>query len=102
MMAIVLKNKKGFSMLEMLICMVMLSSLVLLTLNNTNSLNLDYCYFLNDYLYLQSEALLKRHDVTVDKGIYFNNMGHVNQAKTIDFTNHKVIIHLGSGYATKE
>ena len=99
-MDIVLNSKKGFSLLEMLVCMVIISAFMLVSLQNTNRLNLDHYYFLNDYLYNQSKAMVERDEVSIGRGIYFNSMGHVNQARTIDFNNHQVIIHLGSGYAT--
>ena len=99
-MAIVFKSKKGFSMLEMLACMCIISTLMILTISNTSNIDLDHYQFLNDYLYDQSLAIYNRQQVNVGSGIYFNSMGHVNQARTIDFKNHSVIIHLGSGYAT--
>lgn len=97
-----LKTKKGFSMLEMLACMCIISAFMLISLANTNKLNLEHYYFLNDYLYCQSKAILNRESVSVGKGLYFNNMGHINQAKTIEFINHNVIVHLGTGYATTD
>lgn len=100
MMGIVLKSKKGFSMLEMLACICIISAFMLVSISNTNNLNLDHYYFLNDYLCSQSEAILNKEDVAVGYGLYFNNMGHISQAKTIDFLNHQVVIHLGTGYAT--
>lgn len=99
-MDIVLKSRKGFSMLEMLVCMCIISAMISLSLLNVNNTDFDYYYFLNDYLYTQIEAMNKREDVDFKNGIYFNNMGHVNQAKTVDFNNHSVVIHIGNGYAT--
>ena len=93
-------SKKGFSMLEMLASLVVISALMLVSLNNTKSLNLDHYYFLNEYLLSQSEAMLNKERVSLQHGISINSMGKVNQAKTIEFKNHKVIIHLGNGYAT--
>lgn len=87
-------------MLEMLICIVIISTLMILAISNTNDLNLDHYYFLNEYLLSQSEAILKKTNVSIGKGVSFNNMGHVNQARTIDFKNHQIIVHLGNGYAT--
>lgn len=101
-MGIVLKNKKGFSMLEMLVCICIVSALMLVSISNTSKLNLDHYDFLNDYELKQSQALLNRENVDVSAGVYFNCMAHVNQARTIEFKNHKVIIHLGNGYATCE
>ena len=102
MMDIVLKNKKGFSMLEMLVCICIVSAITILSINSTNNLDVDHYYFINDYLLKQSEAMKNRENVDVGKGIYFNNMGHVNQARTIDIGKHSLIIHLGNGYATKK
>lgn len=101
-MVIVLKSRKGFSMLEMLACMCIISAFMLISLANTNKLNLQHYDFLNEYLYSQSKAILNKESVSVGNGLYFNNMGHINQAKTIEFFNHKVIVHLGTGYATTD
>lgn len=102
MMDIVSLIKKGFSMLEMLVCMIILSSFLLLTINNTNYLNVDHYSFLNNYLYSQSCSIVDCKQINLDKGIYFNSMGHVNQARTINIANHNIIIHLGNGYVTYE
>ena len=100
MMGIVTKNKKGFSMLEMLVCICILSAFTLLSTSNFTDLNLDHYYFINNYCLDQSRAMLDKESIDVGKGVYFNAMGHVNQARTIDFGKHQVIIHLGNGYAT--
>lgn len=89
-------------MLEMLICICLLSIFVLLSSNNTDNLNLDHYQYLNKYLNMQSLAMQEKDNVDVDNGLYFNSMGHVNQAKTISFGKHSVIVHLGNGYATAE
>ena len=83
-------------------CMCVMCALMLLSINNTNKLNLDNYYFLNNYLYNQSLAILNKEKISLDYGVSFNEMGHVNQARTIEFKNHSVIIHLGNGYATQE
>lgn len=95
-----LASKKGFSMLEMLLALVIISGLMLVSLNNTNNLNLDHYYFLNDYLYTQSKAILNKTSQSIGHGVSFNSMGRVNQARTIEFDRHKVIVHLGNGYAS--
>lgn len=95
-----LMNKKGFSMLEMLICMCIISILMLFSISNTNKLNLEHYDFMNNYILLQSKAILNKQEEQIGKGLYFNSMGHINQAKTIDFNNRSIIIHLGNGYAT--
>ena len=102
MMGIVNKSKKGFSMLEMLACLCLISALTLLSVINTSNLNLEHYSYLNNYELKQSEAILNNQEVSVGKGVYFNSMGHINQARTIEFKNHRVILHLGNGYATYE
>lgn len=95
-------SRKGFSMVEMLLCLVIISVLMLLTISNTSVINLSHYYFLNDYLKAQSQAILNKENQILEYGVKINSMGRVNQARTIEFANHKVIIHLGNGYATYE
>lgn len=95
-------NEKGYSMLEMLASLLIISVLMLVSLNKTSNINTEHYYFLNNYLLTQSEAMLNKKSDSVGHGVYFNSMGRVNQARTIDFNRHKVIIHLGNGYATCE
>lgn len=89
-------------MLEMMICICILASISLLTLFNNKELNLEGYYFLNDYLSSQSKSFTEKQQYEIGHYVYFNHMGHVNQARTINFDNHKVIVHLGNGYATFE
>lgn len=95
-------SKKGFSMLEILASLILISALMLISINNTGNINLDHYYFMNDYVETQSKAILEKKDFALSHGVRFNSMGRVNQARTIDFKNHKVIVHLGSGYAMCE
>lgn len=101
-MDIVWRTKKGFAMLEMLICMIIVSALLLISIRNNNTLYLDHLYFIDDYLLKQSEAIKSKENVQIGEGLYFNSMGHVNKAKTIHFQNHNVIVHLGNGYVSYE
>ena len=57
---------------------------------------------MNRYLSVQSEAISEKQNRPLEKGVLFYSMGVVNQARTIDFGKHKVIIHLGNGYVTYE
>ena len=94
---------KGFTLLEMLLVVMMISSLTLLTLNNFKDLNNDHILFINEYLKTQTEALTKREELSiVEHGIFFYKSGRVNQARTININSHKIIIHLGNGYLTYE
>ena len=99
-MDIVLLTNKGFTILDLLISLFIISLLTLLSLNHHSTLYLEHYYFLNEYLLIQSEVIMHKHADSYKNGITFNNMGHVNLARTIMFDNHEVIIHLGNGYAT--
>ena len=87
-------------MLEMLVCLIVIMALMLISLNNTNNMDLKHYYFLNDYLLTQTESMIHKEIKDVGHGVYFNGMGHVNQARTINFMKHDIVIHLGNGYAT--
>lgn len=94
------QTDKGYTLLEMLICLMIISVMALFALNYHKLQELDHMYFLNDYLIFQSETILHKKASTYQKGITFNEMGHVNQARTINFGKYDVIIHLGNGYAS--
>ena len=85
--------------MEMLVCMMMISSLSLLTLRIGHSCRLDHYYFLNECMLKQSEALKFREESAFKEGIRFNSMGHINMARTIQFYEKKITLNLGSGYA---
>ena len=89
-------------MIEMLLVMLLLTAFSLISLKKHSKPDLEAYYYLNDYLYTQAEAMLKRQESVYDKGVTFNGMGHVNLGRTISFDHHEVIIHLGNGYATLE
>ena len=99
-MDIVLQTNRGFTLLEMLLVMCILISLSVISLSRNSDLELEHLYYLNDYLYEQSNAMTKRTNTAFSKGISFNSMGHVNRAMTIEFKRHSVVVHLGNGYAT--
>lgn len=101
-MGIVLMTKKGYSMVEMLVCLCIVSALLMVSIRKTGILSVEHYSYLNNYLLIQSKAILNKEYIPYEKGVTFNSMGHVNQARTIDFKNHKVIIHLGNGYITYE
>ncbi|MBQ6492677.1 MAG: prepilin-type N-terminal cleavage/methylation domain-containing protein [Erysipelotrichaceae bacterium] len=93
-------TEKGYTLLEMLLSLMIVTAMLLLSLNLKHGFSLDHYYYLNDYLLLQSEAMLEKQDRPYKNGIYINSMGHINLARTIDFGNHQVIVHLGNGYAS--
>ena len=94
--------RKGYTFLEVLLCLCIISTMLLVSLRMSGKLHLEHYYYLNDYVLKQSEAILNRETVSYEKGVRFNSMGHVNQGRTIDFHHHQVIVHLGNGYATLE
>lgn len=101
-MVIVYQTDKGYTMLQMLISLCIITSLSLLYLNFNHTLELKHLQFMNDYLLLQSLSMKDKQDVIFEKGIRFNSMGHVNQGRSISFNRHDVIVHLGNGYLTYE
>lgn len=93
-----MSTEKGFSLLEMLICMMMISSLSLVSLRLNRIRNNDHFYFLNDCMLEQSKAMRDRREHAFRDGIRFNSMGHINMARTIRFHEKKITLNLGSGY----
>lgn len=98
----VLATKKGYTMLEMLVVMIIVCAVASLGLRKISNVNYEQYIFMNEYCKKQSEAIMKVEKVEYEKGIYFNEMGHVNMARTIEINNHNIVIHLGNGYLTYE
>ena len=92
-------NNKGFGILEMLIGIMMIASLSLVYINYRKQPDLDHYFFLNDYLLIQSEAIKEKRDMSYERGIRFNSMGHIDLASTIEFGRKKITLNLGNGYA---
>ena len=86
----------------MLLVLFIIASIGVISLKKYSGLDLEAYYFLDDYLYTQAEAMLQREPAVYEKGVSFNEMGHVNLGRTISFSRHQVIVHLGNGYATIE
>lgn len=99
-------NKKGFSLLEILLTLFVISSLTVLLISHLSTPNLDHIYFMNDYIKCQSEAICERENIQMNnsygKSIDFNKDGKVNMGQTVDINNHKIVIHIGTGYPTYE
>lgn len=100
-MDIVYRNK-GYTLLEMLVSMCIISILLIVSLRNNKGIDLKHYDFMNRYLLTQSKAILDKQNKSLERGVSFYSMGVVNQARTIDFNNHKVIVHIGNGYITYE
>lgn len=54
-------------------------------------------YFINDYLLKQSESIINHEQVDLDYGLYFNNLGHINQGRTININDSEIVITIGNG-----
>ena len=89
-------------MLQILAGLCVVTAMALISFSRISKTDLSYYDYLNEYVLKQSEAMRYRKPVVYEKGVSFNSMGHVNQGRTIDFLRHKVIIHLGNGYASLE
>lgn len=99
--------KKGFSLLEILLTLFIISSLLVISLSSFHKPNLDYLAFMNEYLKIHTKSLVDReeyelsNDYTLER-IHFNSNGNVNKGRSVDISNHQVIVHLGNGYLTYE
>ncbi|MDO4500249.1 MAG: prepilin-type N-terminal cleavage/methylation domain-containing protein [Erysipelotrichaceae bacterium] len=95
-------NRRGYTLLEVLIVVLILSSMAVVSLSKNVFVEVEHYEFMNEYLKGQIEAMVNREYVHLDNGIYFNENGHVNMANTYCFDRHKVISHLGNGYLSYE
>ena len=98
-MVTVSSTEKGFTLIELLLSLMVITGMLLIGLNFAHEFRLDHYYFLSEYNLIQSEAMLKRQSRVYEHGVSFNSMGHVFQGKTIPFSRHEVVVHLGNGYA---
>lgn len=94
----------GFTLIEMLIVIVILSSLYVFSLSSMKLRSFDYYDFYDAYLVKKSKAMLTGDPdeiIVNNKQIRFNQNGNVNQANTIEFQIgpkvRKFTIQLGSG-----
>ena len=98
----------GFALLELLVCMVILSIMTVLTLTITNFSQSAYYVFPSRYTRLKSEALLTgesreyEDDTDMDyPPVRLSENGTVNQARTLRFPGpritREIVIELGPG-----
>ena len=86
-----------------MLTMALVCSLTLLTLRTFEGIDNEHLFFMNIFLKGQCQALTRREEVTLDGyPVFFWKSGRVDQARTLEFGRHKVIIHLGTGYLTYE
>ena len=99
--------KKGFSLLEVLLTLVVISSLLVISLSAFNKPNLDYLSFMNEYLKVQTDSIVNRegseiNSIHTKEHIHFNANGNVNGGRTVNISNRSIVIHIGNGYITYE
>ncbi len=96
---------KGFTLVECVVVLALLSILQLLTLPYVYKKKSDFYIFKNDYLKVQSEAMATREkrkmeidvDGIIPYPIQFNAKGNVNRAQTCLFDDKKVVIMIAGG-----
>lgn len=99
---------KGYTMLEMLITLAIISSsLVLIRPVFITHEPLQHQIFYVDALYTQSLAMVSSTQLELSTSsvcdyspVFYYSSGSVNQAQTISCGAHEIIIHLGSGNMT--
>lgn len=92
---------KGFTLVEMCIVILSLSSLTLVCLPAFELSNTEWYLFPSRYFHEQSKSILEseENEVEMEDGdvIHFNNKGNVRSAKTIRIGNRKIVVELGGG-----
>lgn len=98
-----MNDNKGFTMLNVLLTLMVMTSMLTLVLKNSSEPDTEYLSFINKYLEVQNLALTSYEETDLgEENITFNKLGHINRAKTIRKGNHNIIAHIGNGYLTYE
>lgn len=98
-----LSYNKGFTLLETSIVLVSLSTFILILTCSHTFQNTEWYTFYNDYLCVQSKAILtatnQAFENNILESITFNAKGNVKQARTVSFpyTKSTMVISLGGG-----
>lgn len=96
-------NNKGFTLLEMILTIFIVTSFFMLMITRITNPDLSWIYFSNEYIEKQADSLINRKDNNMNNYlIHFNMNGKVNKAQTIPIGNKSIVIHLGTGYVTYE
>ena len=95
-----MRDKQGFTLLELLICLAIISTFSLLTLSFYRPVSLDAERFVLESLSLQVSAMAQRQ--TKSNRIHgidstYNLYGHPSHCNTYHFQRNNVIVHLGWG-----
>ena len=87
------QQNKGFTLIEVLVCLLIISLILLFSMNS-------FIKFSNSYfnpVYYQLEAMATKKRTKMDSVIWFNENGNINQARTIKINNKKCVFQLGMG-----
>ena len=89
-------DKQGFTLLEMMVCMMIISVMGMFSLKYLRPVSFDAEMFVLDSLHAQILAMKERNDV---QGMYcsYDLYGHPSSAGSIVFGQKRVIVHLGWG-----
>lgn len=87
------QNKRGFTLLEMLIVIFITCFIVLFALPKLHLV--EYLYF--NPTHAQLKAMATKTRVVVIDGLWFNENGNINQAQTVIVGKKKCIFQLGMG-----
>lgn len=94
-------SNKGFTLVEMCIVMLSLSTLALICLPAHEFSQGEWYLFPSKYWKKQSDSILNGEDNQIESEdghiIYFNQKGNVRQAKTLQIGNRKLVVELGGG-----
>lgn len=89
------KLNKGFTLLELLVVLSMITVLSLVTITRWQySANKDNNI---DILCKQVRAMQLQDKVSLNKSLYFNGNGNINQAQTLKFNHKTCTFQLGFG-----
>ena len=103
-------NKRGYMLIELVVCIMIMSILSFSILVNFN-LDFKHISFISDYHYLQSESIIDKevklidlslYNLNYDHQLYFNTNGNINMGATIIDDNYDYKIRLGFGNITYE
>ena len=87
----------GFTLAELCIAVWILGMLTLCALPFAGIRPADIWSFPDEYLCVQSRAVLQSRPQQTEDGIAFNEHGNINLARTLHFGDRQVIIELGGG-----
>ena len=95
-----MRDKKGFTLLELLICLTVVSTLSVLALSYYRPVSFDAEQFVLYALSLKTKAMLHRETQTKKIGkieAEYNLYGHPAYSNTYHFHHNDVIVHIGWG-----